>query len=103
MFVLSNGMRFCFDKNINKNKYLHIETQVRQTRSHGLVNRKTAVGHGNTRKDTEKSDKLSAAVGHLRGDSLKTRTSLFVRVIPCVSVAELPFLGSVKFTLCNAR
>ena len=63
----------------------------------GIVNRKTAVGHGSTRKDTEKSGKHVPASRHLPGDAMQIHIALFVRVIPCVSVAELPFLGSLAF------
>ena len=57
------------------------------------MNLQTAVGHGTTRKGTEKSAKFVVAVRHLPGDVTWPYSSLFVCVIPCISVAKLPFLG----------
>jgi len=50
------------------------------------------MGHGNTQNDTETSGKLPV-VHHLPGDAIREHSSLFVRVIPCDSVAELPLFG----------
>ena len=55
------------------------------------MNLETAVGHGTTRNGTEVSTRPGSAGRYFSGRVMQAYTSMFIRVIPYVGVAELPF------------
>ena len=55
------------------------------------MNLETAVGHGTTRKGTEESTNPGFTVRHFSGHVMQAYMPMFIRVIPYVAAAELPF------------
>ena len=56
-----------------------------------FMNLETAVGHGTTRKGTEESTNPGFTVRHFSGHVMQAYMPMFIRVIPYVAAAELPF------------